>query len=946
VGRDRRALAERVRQARVTYAVGSLVRARGREWVVLPESEDELLVLRPLGGSDDEIAGILPTLEQVEQATFSLPEAEEVGDHRSAGLLRDALRLGFRSSAGPFRSFGHIAVEPRPYQLVPLLMALKLDPVRLLIADDVGIGKTVEALLVARELLEQGDAQRLTVLCPPHLAEQWQGEMRDKFHLDAELVLTSTVPKLERGLGIGESLFERHPLTVVSTDFIKADRRRLEFLRAAPELVIVDEAHTCADPSGGRARHQRYQLVSGLAEDRDRHIILVTATPHSGKEEPFRALIGFLDPSFADLPEDLTTEERRSERERLARHFVQRRRADIRSYLDAETVFPDREALETSYTLSPEYKRFFERVLAYARESVADPSGGQHRQRVRWWSALALLRALASSPAAAAETLRTRAQSADTDTPDEADEVGRRAVLDLADDESAEGMDVVPGADTVEDNGARPHRRLLELAREADKLRDDSDNKLIRARALIKGLIDDGYNPIVFCRFIATAEYVAEALRGKVGKDVEVVAVTGKVPASDRESRVEQLGKAPRRVLVATDCLSEGVNLQDHFDAVFHYDLSWNPTRHEQREGRVDRYGQPRDTVRALMYYGRDNQIDGIVLDVLLRKHRAIRDRLGVSVPVPVDSNAVLESILEGLLLRNREEQLRLFEKEVLAPKRDDLHGEWDTVADREKRSRTVFAQASIKVDDVAREVTATRDAIGSGVDVERFAAEALEAHGALVRSGDPLELDLREVPIALRDLLGTANDEVRARFELPIKEDETYLSRTHPLVEGLASYVLDTALDPHLEGVARRAGVIRTRAVARRTTVLILRFRHDVVRRTRDGERRLLAEEAGVVAFARAPDSAEWLDSDTAHALLSASPDANIAPEQASDAVRSILDGYDELIPALEAEAKRRADALLEAHRRVRVTGERYRVEPRLPADVLGVYVYLPVVA
>jgi hypothetical protein len=343
------------------------------------------------------------------------------------------------------------------------------------------------------------------------------------------------------------------------------------------------------------------------------------------------------------------------------------------------------------------------------------------------------------------------------------------------------------------------------------------------------------------------------------------------------------------------------------------------------------------------MYYGRDNQIDGIVLNVLLEKHRAIRNDLGISVPVPADSNAVLESILEGLLLRNREEQLRLFDEEVLAPKRHDLHEEWDTVAEREKRSRTVFAQASIKVDEVAREVAATRAAVGSGVDVERFTVEALAAHGALVRHGDPLELDLREVPVALRDLLSTASDQVRARFELPVKDGETYLSRTHPLVEGLGSYVLDTALDPQLEGIARRAGAIRTRAVARRTTALLLRFRHDVVRTTRDHERRLLAEEAGVVAFGGAPASAEWLTDDAAEALLSASPDANIASEQAIEAVRRILDGYDALLPELEAEARRRADALLDAHRRVRVTGERYRVEPQLPVDVLGIYVYLP---
>jgi hypothetical protein len=128
------------------------------------------LTVEARGGTDDETTGILLPLELVEPAQFDLPNPDQIGDYRSCRLLRYAVRLGFRSSAGPFRSFARIAVEPRPYQLVPLLMALSLDPIRILIADDVGIGKTIEAGLIARELLDRGEVQRLAVLCPPHLA--------------------------------------------------------------------------------------------------------------------------------------------------------------------------------------------------------------------------------------------------------------------------------------------------------------------------------------------------------------------------------------------------------------------------------------------------------------------------------------------------------------------------------------------------------------------------------------------------------------------------------------------------------------------------------------------------------------------------------------------------------------------------------------------------------
>src|SRR5512138_2548630 len=148
------------------FTPGNLVRARGREWIVLQGSDAETLKLRPVSGSEeDQVLLHLPLeLEPVREATFPLPSATQVGNQESALLLRDALLLTLRRGAGPFRSFGQIAVEPRAYQLVPLLMALKQDVVRLAIADDTGVGKTIEGLLIARELLDRGEINRVAVL--------------------------------------------------------------------------------------------------------------------------------------------------------------------------------------------------------------------------------------------------------------------------------------------------------------------------------------------------------------------------------------------------------------------------------------------------------------------------------------------------------------------------------------------------------------------------------------------------------------------------------------------------------------------------------------------------------------------------------------------------------------------------------------------------------------
>jgi superfamily II DNA or RNA helicase len=951
------------------FAPGTLVHARGREWVVLPESEADLLVLRPLGGGDDDSAAVLPALETVTPATFPPPTAEDLGDAASAGLLRTALRIGFRASAGPFRSLANLAVEPRAYQYVPLLLALRQDPVRVLIADDVGIGKTIEAGLIAVELLAQGDARRLAVLCGPALAEQWQRELREKFAIDAELVLPSTATRLTRGLLMNESLFDRHPFVVVSTDFIKSPSRRHEFLNHCPELVIVDEAHgAVADGAGGgaRARTQRYDLLKAVAADTSRHLVLVTATPHSGKEEGFRNLLGLLDPSLATINLDDV-----KGRESLARHFIQRRRADIRRYLDEDTAFPsDRETREAPYDLSPEYAAFFDRVLDYAREQVVDtdsPSGTTVRQRVRWWSALALLRTLASSPKAAAATLRTRASAAEAESVEEADALGRASVLDTADDEALEAADATPGADaaeTVTDDVSSDvaaagtavlsqRRRLLALAHAAEELFGaKADRKLAKLTSELKGLLADGYDPIVFCRFIDTADYVAEQLTGKLGRDVTIVPVTGRLPPELREARIAELTSTPgRHVLIATDCLSEGVNLQEHFQAVVHYDLAWNPTRHEQREGRVDRFGQTRDVVRAVTVYGRNNRIDGIVLDVLLRKHQAIRAATGVSVPVPDESDGVVEALMEGLILRGKDRGEQMTLDLGLERRRDDLHRSWESAAEREKRSQTKYAQDAIHPDEVAREVDAARSALGTHGEIEAFTIEALRALGASIsRTDGGWEAVTATLPIGLRDSLPPGHREpLPLHSDLPVPRGHALLARTDPHVEAIARHVLDAALDPMLGGrVATRAGVARTRTITQRTTLLLVRFRFHLDLPNRDGLRQVVTEEARFLAFTGAPENAVWLSQDAIDVVLAATPDANVATDQAADLTDRVVTALPSIEGALDAEADRLAEELLDAHRRVRTGAGAARrglaVTAQKPVDILGLYIWLPV--
>jgi ERCC4-related helicase len=943
------------------FPVGSLVRIRERDWVVLPSDDTDIICLRPLSGSESEICGIHRQIEGdgLKHAEFAPPKPEQAGDFIAGKLLRNAARLGLRNGAGPFRSLGRLSVRPRPYQFVPLIMALKLEMVRMLIADDVGVGKTIEAAMIARELLDRGDAHALCVICPPHLCDQWQEELETKFHIHAKIVRTSTLARLERDLPRRDlSVYRHYKHLVVSIDFVKRDSRRAAFLADCPDLVIVDEAHTATEPGGvgSSEQQQRHQLVHEVAK-RGKHLLLLTATPHSGIEGSFRSLLGLLNDRFEAIDiQQLSDQQRRV----LARHFVQRTRGDVVTNWPGDVRFPKRDPIEETYKLTGEHQQLFEDVLEFTRETVQDPKLSQPRQRVRYWAALTLLRSLMSSPSAAAKAFEVR-QAKIEEQPKEAEEqedLRVRETLDPVDVELT--SDTIPEA-SVElannDFADRDRRRLKEFAKRAEALKSENDPKIAKAADLLSSLIKKGFHPIVYCRFIPTAQYVAEELNNRLSKqwkDFRAVHVTG-ASGGDEERKalikdlVESEPKTDHRVLVATDCLSEGINLQDHFDAVLHYDLPWNPNRLEQREGRVDRFGQSKPEVKAVLLYSPDNRIDGIVLKVLVRKAREIYKSLGVSVPVPVNSESVMKAVIEGVFKSKEPEQMTLDLAGI--ENVQQLHIEWDRNADREKVSRSRFAQHAINPTEVAKEIEATDEVLGDPTAVRNFLTDAAPRLGfGLTPRNSHFVLDPSKPFADIATRLGWKKSP-DVIFDSPPPtglEDAVVLIRNHPFVVALSERVVGEAFKPQPNEKFARCGAAYTDDVKIRTVIVLLRIRYRLT--TRRLKLDQFAEEVVTTAFSRSDKGLDWLptnDKATLALLETIAPKGQITQKERVEQVSWALQVLEGAKSDLERIADHRASKAEAAYARLREitqTGSQITVTPALNSpDILGLYVLLP---
>jgi ERCC4-related helicase len=637
-------------------AQGQLVTVRNRQWVAadvergsVASSDPYTLTGEPqhlvtlISIEDDARDEELRVVWELEYGAVVhdqnvLPGPEDGFDDPSElEAFLDAVRWGAIASAdktalqAPFRS----GIQIEDYQLDPVVRALSMPRTNLLIADDVGLGKTIEAGLVMQELMLRHRARTMIIVCPAGLTVQWRDEMRDKFGLDFRIVDADLLKRLRHERGLYANPWTHYPRLIVSIDWLKRDRPLRDVLPAAPryprtfDLLVVDEVHTCAPSGQGKyaVDSLRTQAVRQLAPHCE-HRLFLSATPHNGYLESFTALLELLDDQrFARgvRPSD----------EQLKRIMVRRLKRDLPARWDGSPQFPVREIgyLPVEYS---KVERETHALLARYAESRRTQGGDRTGRAAADFVTTLLKKRLFSSPKAFAETIETHLQTMNARDDDDAlDRAAARAgekvlrplaerLEETAEDDAAYATVQADALTTVRRLSApltKEERSILEeLNVRARKAQDKADGKFAALRAWLEPIVcPDGpkgeWRPervIIFTEYRDTQRWLKNCLITAGYPPARIAELYGGQDEEAREHIKNLFQESPDlpggevRILLATDAASEGINLQNHCHRLLHWEIPWNPNRLEQRNGRVDRHGQPAPTVDVLHFVPRD----------------------------------------------------------------------------------------------------------------------------------------------------------------------------------------------------------------------------------------------------------------------------------------------------------------------------------------------------
>ena len=897
------------------FLPGSIVANRDRLWRV-ERQDGRVLTVSSIDGAVSDVHRFYLPVEKVSLAQLAPPRTDIVGSFSQQDLLLRAYRLNLLHSTAPFLSLQRSRVAPHRYQLVPVVMALEMGRVRLLIADDVGLGKTIEAGLVVTELLARRRAQRVLVVCPANLREQWREALDYFFHISARIISSRHRRAMEQEVPLGTNPWEYFPYLIVSIDYAKMSPNREEVLEQKWDIAIIDEAHNVAKPhqmgSDDRPDMARWLFAQDLAK-RCEHLLLLTATPHNGHTDSYASLLGLLDPSLIHGPLHAPFIQRE-----LAKAFVcQRRRKDVVSWLKRsegeENPFPERDAEEVYVPLGPEQEEVIRKVDSLNQHLLEQGrAAGAYQQRLAQWLILHLHKRALSSPRALTISLKNRLRGhgmaepegepeSDPDMGGLEEKKARAFTLDEyegdAEDDEETGLRLEK-VTLVGQKGREIEQRLLREALDAaQKVRPEHDRKL---RKLVTTVLPDrlaglvgGPPPrvLIFTRYKDTLDYLVDnILKHPKLHDVHIFTLHGSMDEKARLDALDKFSRERRAVLIATDCIAEGVNLQYYCSQVIHYELPWNPNRLEQRNGRVDRYGQPSKTVvvRTLVI---EDTVEASTLKVLVEKADRIRNEYGFSPPFFGDDVSVIDLIRhQGLEVKVG--QLRLEDFSPDAPK--GKSPTFDPLADeaiKRINDESFYGQIGVDLPEVRRRLEETERAFGSQDEIRAFVLSGLRRIGCVVEevSGDQT-FRLKGAGDAFGDPgLFWKGDEKRVTFD-PLQSrdnpDLEVIDLGHKLVRLLVERVRNdtfTQLDTY-----GRTSVATTQGLKEAAVIYHLLIRYAVGTTPTSVVEELVPFGLGLYGVQR-------LDSGQVRALLSAIPTKeNRSVEEMREALRVSLERPD----------------------------------------------------
>ncbi len=755
------------------------------------------------------------------------------GDGDAFRLASEALRIRLAHLFDPYAAVNASHIEPLPHQLTAVYGAmLERQPLRFLLADDPGAGKTVMAGLLIKELLIRGTLERCLIIAPGNLVEQWQDELHEKFDLGFEILTRTRIEASRTG-----NPFAERPRLIARLDMLARNEELKAKFEAAPEwdLTVVDEAHRMSASFYGReAKYTKRFQLGALAGRMARHFLLMTATPHNGKEEDFQLFMGLLDADRFEgrFREGVHKVDPSDMMRRLVKEELYR--------FDGTPLFPERRAYTVCYGLSPGEGELYEAVTRYVREEMnrADrlAEDGTRRRNNVGFALQILQRRLASSPAAIHESLKRRlARLGDRLEEERLARAGggrdARIAAEAGPEVDEEYMDEAPGEEVEEAedrlvDGATAARTIAELEAEIAELR-----RLERmARALRRSgedakwreldrILDDPlvHDPardvrrkiVIFTEARDTLEYLANRIRARTGASESVAVIHGSVPRDKRRGVIASFNDDPAvRFLLANDAAGEGVNLQRGAHLMVNYDLPWNPNRLEQRFGRIHRIGQTE--VCHLWNLVANETREGAVYERLLEKLETARATLGGKV------YDVMGELFEARPLKD------LFMEAIRYGERDDVRERLfravDGAVDAERVNRLVERGKLTREGIDPSKVRRVRE------EMDRAAAERLQPHhigsffdaafrdaGGVARARERGRFELVRVPASLRDrdrLIGRG-DPVLPRYRRICFAKEGIAGRPqaalvapgHPLLDALVDLTLERHRDPLLRG-------------------------------------------------------------------------------------------------------------------------------------------------